>query len=52
VAVLADEPKAPGRHVVTWDAREMAGGMYFIRLQEGSTGKAGAAAGTKLIVLR
>ena len=33
MAVLVNEEKSAGRHTVTWDARTMASGLYFYRLQ-------------------
>jgi hypothetical protein len=30
---LLDEPRAPGRHDVRWDARGAANGIYFVKLQ-------------------
>jgi hypothetical protein len=36
VAVLVDEPKAPGSHTVTWNAAGMASGIYFYRLNAGA----------------
>lgn len=35
VAVLVDEPKRPGTHTATWDARGMASGLYIYRLEAG-----------------
>jgi hypothetical protein len=36
VAVLVNEPKAPGDYKVRFDARGLSSGMYFFRLQAGS----------------
>jgi hypothetical protein len=33
VALLVNEPQEPGEHRVRWDSGEMAGGVYFARLQ-------------------
>ncbi|WP_456425984.1 FG-GAP-like repeat-containing protein [Rhodocaloribacter sp.] len=35
VAVLVDEERAAGRHVVTWDAAGQPTGSYFLRLEAG-----------------
>jgi len=39
VAVLADGPHSPGRHVANWNAFDAAGatagGVYFLRLESG-----------------
>jgi len=35
VAVLVNEKKEPGSYTVTWNARGMASGVYFYRLQAG-----------------
>jgi len=35
VATLVNEEKEPGFYTVTWDASEMASGVYFYRLQAG-----------------
>lgn len=37
VAVLVEGPQPAGTHTVTWDARDLAGGVYFGRLAVGST---------------
>ena len=37
VAVLVDEPRAPGRYQVTFDASRLASGVYVYRLVGGST---------------
>jgi len=36
VAVLVNEPMSPGRHTVTFDARNLVSGSYFYRLEAGS----------------
>ncbi len=36
VATLVDGIKEPGFYTVTWDARDMASGIYFYRLEAGS----------------
>jgi hypothetical protein len=36
VASLVDEVKEPGSYQVQWDARSMASGVYFYRLEAGS----------------
>ena len=35
VATILDADQAPGRRSVSWDARSVAGGLYFYRLQAG-----------------
>ncbi len=35
VATLLNEPLSPGRHRVDWDARGVASGMYFVRMESG-----------------
>ncbi len=35
VALLIDQEMSPGRHAATWNARGMASGQYFARLQGG-----------------
>ncbi len=47
VATLVNEPKAPGRYEVSWDAGKMASGVYFYRLQAGVFSET-----KKLILLR
>jgi hypothetical protein len=37
VAVLVDEHRAAGRHAVSWQAEDLAPGVYFLRLEAGST---------------
>jgi hypothetical protein len=39
VAVLVDGARGPGSHAVSWDARGMAAGMYFCRLQQLDLGR-------------
>jgi len=41
VAKLVDEVKAPGSYVVTWDASNLASGVYWYRMQAPLTGQAG-----------
>jgi photosystem II stability/assembly factor-like uncharacterized protein len=36
IAVLVQEEKSIGRHITTWNASEIASGIYFYRLQAGS----------------
>jgi hypothetical protein len=36
VADLVDEQKGPGTYTATWDARGLASGIYFYRLQAGA----------------
>lgn len=48
VAVLADGPLAAGRHALSWDAGEMASGLYFLRL----TGEHGGHDVRKITLLR
>ena len=36
VTTLVNEVKAPGRYTVQFDARNLASGVYFYRLQAGS----------------
>lgn len=35
VETLVDEQKEPGYHSVTWDASDVASGIYFYKLQAG-----------------
>jgi hypothetical protein len=35
VATLVDEMKEPGYYTATWDASDMASGIYFYQLQAG-----------------
>jgi hypothetical protein len=37
VATLVDDNMTAGRYVVTWDAKGIAGGTYFYRMQAGNT---------------
>jgi hypothetical protein len=37
VAVLVDEPRPAGRHAIPWGAEDLAPGVYFLRLEAGST---------------
>ncbi len=36
VAILVNEPRGPGLHEVRWNAGDLAGGVYFYRLEAGS----------------
>ena len=47
VATLVDEAKASGHYQVTWDARDVSGGVYFYRLQAGNS-----SAVRKLLILK
>jgi hypothetical protein len=47
VATLVNEVKAPGEHSVAWDARGMATGVYFYKLQAGNFAQT-----KKLLLLR
>ncbi len=47
VAVLVDEKKDPGNYTVTFDAGDLASGVYFYRFQAGSFVET-----KKLVVLR
>ena len=37
VAVLVDERRSAGRHAIPWQADDLAPGVYFLRLEAGST---------------
>jgi hypothetical protein len=37
VAVLVDEQRSAGSHAVSWQAADLAPGVYFLRLEAGST---------------
>jgi hypothetical protein len=39
VSVLMDEDKQPGLYEVNWNAKGMASGIYFVRLETGSSAK-------------
>jgi hypothetical protein len=43
VAVLVNEKKGPGNYTVTWDARGLASGVYFYRLDAAGSGTAHSA---------
>jgi Secretion system C-terminal sorting domain len=47
VGTLVDEQRQPGAYTVSWDARNLASGMYFYRLNAGSFSQT-----KKLVVLR
>jgi hypothetical protein len=53
VGSLVDEPKLPGSYAETWNARDLPGGTYFLKLQAGGPDAvAGAAVRLKLILVR
>jgi hypothetical protein len=47
VATLVDAPQRAGAYAVCWDARDVASGVYFCRLQAGEFGKT-----VKMVLLR
>jgi hypothetical protein len=47
VATLVDAPQRAGAYAVRWDARDVASGVYFCRLQAGEFGKT-----VKMVLLR
>ena len=52
VVTLVNEEKAPGRYQVPWDARDLAGGVYFLRLSlRTAVGHEGAIVQTRKMLL-
>jgi hypothetical protein len=51
VGVLANELLQPGLHSVAWDAREMASGVYFCRMEAGEGRASGSFVSTRKLVL-
>lgn len=52
VITLVNEEKAPGRYQVPWDARDLAGGVYFLRLSlRTAVGHEGAIVQTRKMLL-
>ena len=47
VATLVNERKSPGVYTVTWDARSMASGVYFYRLEAGNVARQ-----SKMVLMR